>query len=631
MRTKYYISLLFLALLVWSVGAFSQTIALEQVITPVGFNISKNLRDIVPVQPGYLDRSWLEKVIPNQDGFLEEFKKEAAWQGPDPVLQANLKATSSTATIDKNFSGQVNTSGVAPPDINGDVSANFYMQMVNLSFQIWDKNGVSKYGPALSSTLWNGFTGPWTGTNDGDPIVLYDQLADRWIASQFSLPSYPKGPFYELVAVSTTNDPTGSWYQYAFKFTNMPDYPKLGVWPDGYYLTVNQFAPPNLRFAGAAVCVLDRSGMISGDPNAQMLFFNMGTSYGSLLPADLDGSALSPSASDYLANLGTNSLHIWQAHINWANTGSSTISLVKTLTTPSFSYSKIKISQPGTSQTLDPLADRLMHRLQYRNFGTYEVMLATHTVNANGKGQAGVRWYELRNTGSGWFIYQKGTYAPADGRGRWMASVAMNSTGDIGIGYSVSGSSTYPAIRFTGQTAANSGTGILDVSETSIIAGTKSQTGVNRWGDYSMMTIDPSNGTTFWYTNEYSNGGWNWKTQIASFNIGSSAALIPVANSLPSPENITGDPDPTPVVASRESNLNLELYPNPASGQLNLILTGNAATVKIKVYNALGQIIDDFNIKNSQATIDLSNYNKGIYFIGADDGIKNTLKKFFKE
>jgi len=235
MKTKLYSSALCLVLLLWSGSLFSQTVTPEKVITPIGFDISQKLIDITPIPPGYVDQTWKEKVIPNKEGFLEEFNTEAAWKGPDPVLQDYTNTSRSTATIIKNFSGQSNTSGVAPPDTDGDVGISHYMQMVNLSFQIWDKNGNSLYGPALSSTLWNGFTGPWTGTNDGDPIVLYDQYADRWIATQFSLPEYPSGPFYELVAVSTTGDPTGSWYRYAYEFTNMPDYPKFGVWPDGYY------------------------------------------------------------------------------------------------------------------------------------------------------------------------------------------------------------------------------------------------------------------------------------------------------------------------------------------------------------------------------------------------------------
>ncbi|NOR85977.1 MAG: PKD domain-containing protein, partial [Bacteroidales bacterium] len=531
MRSKIYLSTGFLLLFLWSItNVYAQAVSPEKIVKPVGFDKSKKLSDVTVIPPAYRDRSWKEKVIPNKDGFLEEFNLPAALTGVDPAIQDYMSGNKSSATVGQNFAGQINMSGIAPPDTDGDVGPNHYMQMVNLAFQIWDKNGNSLYGPADGSTLWDGFTGPWTGTNDGDPIVLYDEYADRWIASQFSLPNYPSGPFYELIAVSETGDPTGAWYRYAYEFSNMPDYPKFGVWNDGYYFTINQFAPPSLNFAGAAVCVLDRDAMIAGDPNAEMLFFNLGTSYGSLLPADADG-ATPPDAGtpNYLMNMGTNSLRVWEANIDWANTSNSSVNLVNTIATQSYSYSGITINQPGTSQTLDALSTRLMYRVQYRNFGTYEVMLTNHSVNADGSGQAGVRWYELRNSGSGWSMYQQGTFAPADGDNRWMGSVAMNGSGDIGVGYSVSSSSTYPSIRFAGQLAANSGTGILDVDETSIVVGTKSQTGTNRWGDYSMMSIDPSDDQTFWYTTEYSNGGWDWASQIASFSFTPAVVIAPVA------------------------------------------------------------------------------------------------------
>lgn len=858
MKVKFYISALSLSLFLWTANVFSQAVRPEKVIKSIGFDVSKKLSDVHYKSAGYIDQTWKEKVIPNKEGFLEDFKKESTLKGADPVLQGNkLKASSASATIDKNFAGQVNTSGVAPPDTQGDVSLDYYMQMVNLSFQIWDKNGNSLLGPAPSSTLWDGFTGAWTGTNDGDPIVLYDKAAGRWIATQFSLPNYPSGPFYELVAVSTTNDPRGTWNRYAFEFTDMPDYPKFGIWTDGYYLTVNQFASRTMRFKGAAVCVLDRAAMISGSSSAQMLFFSLGTSYGSLLPADADGLTAPPAGSpNYLADLGTNSLHIWQAKIDWNNTSNSSVTLVNTLTTQPYSYSGITISQPGTTQTLDALATRLMYRLQYRNFGTYQVMLTNHSVNADGTGRAGVRWYELRNSGSGWSIYQQGTYAPADGNSRWMGSVAMNGNGDIGVGYSVSSSSTFPSIRFTGQTAANSGSGLLDVAETTIKAGALAQTGVNRWGDYSMMSVDPTDDKTFWYTSEYSGGGWIWQTQIASFSFAPTSVSKPVADftatpltvttgqqvsftdlstnnptswswiftgatpsisSLQNPvvtyatagnytvsltatnsagsststktgyitvtnptisyciskgsntssewinsvtlgsytnpsgsnggygnfistvipltsgtltnlalspgfsgkarteyfkvwidynkdgdfldagenvftanrqkvtvsgsiaipagltgetrmriamkygsaptsceqftygevedytvsfsasgsnapvANLSGTSITAPAAVSQPNNLKLEIYPNPASDLLNIKVSGAEKTVNIKVYNALGQIIDDFNLTDNQTTINLGKYKKGLFYIGIDDGVHNALKKFIKE
>jgi hypothetical protein len=412
--------------------------------------------------------------------------------------------------------------------------------MINLSYAIWDKNGNQLLAPADNQTIWEGFDDgqPYDNANDGDPIVLYDEYADRWLVSQFAV-NTSNDKFYELVAISTTPDPTGSYYRYAFEFDNMPDYPKFGIWSDGYYLSINQFAGGS-SWAGGGVSILDRDAMINGEATAAMVFFDLGTSYGSLIPADCDGSTLPPAGEpNTLLELTTTSLRVWNAHVDWSTPSNSTITNMGTLAVQSYSYSGISISQPGTSQKLDDLADRLMYRVQYRNFGTHQTMVTNHSVDA-GSGRAGVRWYELRNTGSGWSIYQQGTYAPADGEGRWMASVAMNGNGDIAVGYSVSSTSTYPSIRVSGQTAgAPQGLGVLDVNETVVKAGSSSQTGVSRWGDYSMMSVDPSDDNTFWYTTEFTSGGWAWKTQIASFTFSTPVPVAPVADFTANNTNIS--------------------------------------------------------------------------------------------
>lgn len=533
MKNNYaiFVALSFLLILPFGqLNAQAQTMTPDKIITPAHFDVSKNLRDVEPIPPGVRSRSWKDNLIKNKSGFLEEFKRPSVMTGPDPVLQDEVKSTRDVATVDQNFAGVSNLSGVAPPDTDGDVGPNHYFQMINLSFAIWDKNGNQLVAPADNQTIWEGFDDgqPYDNANDGDPIVLYDEYADRWLVSQFAV-NTTNNKFYELVAISTTSDPTGSWYRYAFEFDNMPDYPKFGIWPDGYYLSINQFANGQ-TWAGGGIVALDRDAMINGDANATGIFWNLGTSYGSLLPADCDGTLPPSGAPNYFVNLGTNSLRIWEVSVDWNNTNNSTATLVNTLATASFSNSGISIGQPGTSQKLDNLSDRLMYRLQYRNFGTHQSMVTNHTVNV-GSSRAGVRWYELRNTGSGWSIYQQGSYAPADGDHRWMASIAMNDNGDIGLGYSVSGTSTYPSIRVAGQTAgAPSGLGVLDIDETSILEGTSSQTGVNRWGDYSMMSVDPTDGTTFWYTTEYTTGGWNWETQIASFYFTPPVPVPPTAD-----------------------------------------------------------------------------------------------------
>lgn len=528
----------------------SQSFEYSSVKKAIKFNISKKLKDVEPIPSGEIKSEWKNGVVPNKFDFHKEVSPRVSLDGPDPLLQKSIISDRDTPEIVENFNGISNNYGVAPPDTQGDVSLDHYFQMVNSGFKIWDKSGNTVYGPADNITLWDGFTGPWSGTNDGDPIVLYDEYADRWIASQFSLPyGSNNAPYYELIAVSATSDPTGEWYQYAFEFDKMPDYPKFGVWPDAYYLTINQFESGDWH--GGGVCILDRDAMLSGDPNAEMLIFDIGAGYGSMMPADADGAILPPEGSpSYLVSLGPNSLRLLEANVDWENTENSSVEIIDVMAVAPYSNDNISISQPGTGQKLDALEDRLMYRLQYRNFENYQVMVTNHSVNV-GSGRAGVRWYELRNYGEGWDVYQQGTFAPDDGNSRWMGSVAMNSYGVLMAGYSVSSSSTYPSIRFAGQSAGNTGTGEFDIPETSIFEGTKSQTGVGRWGDYAMMSIDPSDDKTFWYTTQYSNGGWNWRTRIASFyidqepiaNFISSDTLIPVDEHIDFTDQSLGAPD----------------------------------------------------------------------------------------
>jgi hypothetical protein len=208
--------------------SFSQSFEYSSVKKAVKFDISPKLKDVEPIPPGQIKSDWKNGVVPNKFDFHEKVSPRVNLNGPDPLLQKSTISNRNTPEIVENFNGISNISGVAPPDTQGDVSFDHYFQVVNSSFKIWDKTGSSVYGPADIITLWNGFPGPWSGTNDGDPIVLYDEYADRWIASQFSLPyGSNNAPYYELVAVSATSDPTGAWYRYAFEFDKMPDYPKF--------------------------------------------------------------------------------------------------------------------------------------------------------------------------------------------------------------------------------------------------------------------------------------------------------------------------------------------------------------------------------------------------------------------
>jgi PKD repeat protein len=517
MKSIYVAALALLMVALMPVSAVvGQALKPTKVIKAAYFDVTKPLRDITPIEPGLRDRSWKNDVIENKFDENEEVNNNFPYDGPDNALQTIYGTRAADPTIINNFEGVNNLSGVAPPDTDGDVGLNHYMQMVNLAFAIYDKEGAIVYGPADNSTIWDGFIGPWTGTNDGDPIVLYDEQADRWLASQFALPNGGgNGPWYELVAISATSDPTGEWYRYAFEFDRFPDYPKFGIWPDGYYFTIRQFSP----WDGIGVCVADRAAMLAGEPDAELVFFDMSNGYDGFLPADADGEMAPPEGAPgiILGMTSSSTLRMWEVDIDWDNPNNSTLQAVQSFPVTSFNTNNIVVRQPGTSQRLDVLPQFLKFRVQYRNFGDHESLLACHDVNV-GAGRAGIRWYEFRKEDDSWSVYQEGTYAPDDDESRWMGSIAMNENGDIALGYSVSSSTVYPSIRIVGQTAgAPEGLGVMDISETEILTGSSSQTGINRWGDYSSMRVDPYDDNTFWYTTEYSSGGWSWRTRIASF------------------------------------------------------------------------------------------------------------------
>lgn len=492
----------------------------SEIKNAVYYDVSLPLREMPMLKPGANNMRWKDGEIPNI--FLPVWKEQNKYTGfeVDPVLQDEMGLRAPISTV-VNFDGIAGDGGYAPPDENGDIGINYYIETVNVSFAIYTKSGDSVYGPANMSTLWQGFPGGYT--SDGDPIVLFDHLANRWLISQFSLPNFPNGPFYELFAISQSENPMGSWNRYAFQFSNMPDYPKLGVWPDGYYYSGNSFSPGALNWKGPFAAVLERDSMLVGSP-ARMAFFQQSQGEESMLPADLDGPAPPAGSPGYFAKIknvsgDTDQLRLYQLHADWADTANISLLGPYIINTASFYNSVSSIPQKGTSRKLDVLSKYLMNRLQYRNFGTYEAMVANHTVNPEGEGRAGVRWYELRKSNSEWDVYQQGTYAP-DSLCRWMGSIAMDVDGNIALGYSLSGDSIYPSIGITGRRA-NDEAGTMTFMENRVINGTGAQTGTERWGDYSSLSVDPVDDHTFWYTSEYikTTSYMTWNTRIASFTI----------------------------------------------------------------------------------------------------------------
>ena len=508
-----------------------------QVTSAVKMDISPPLRTITPIKVVPAGKKAPENPpIPKQGRTLG--KGQA---GADAALQQRPGPTGMPAPI-VNIEANNNIFGVYPPDTQGDVGPNHFIQWVNLHFAIYDKTGTSLYGPAAGNTLWSGFGGFCEAMNDGDPQTNYDPLADRWVMSQFAL-NYPVGPFHQCFAVSQTPDPLGAWYRYDFvvSTTKLNDYPKIGVWPDGYYMTINQFNEPGESWGGLGVLVYERDQMLIGGV-ARQIYFDVGAvnlNYGGTVPADLDGTPPAPGTPGYVMEwddstwLGdpTDTLRIWEVKADWTNPAASTFGL-NAAYDPNFMIATADavpriagIPQPGTAQTLDNLADRLMQRLQYRNIGGVGKLTVNHTVDAGGR--AGVRWYQLTDPGTGWTMADQGTFAgdPGDTEHRWMGAAALDIQGNLAVGYSVSSSTTFPSIRYNGRLAGDPA-GTLG-AEASIIVGTGSQLGTaGRWGDYSAMLVDPTDECTFWYTQEYiqTTGGAPWQTRVASFKFPSCVA-----------------------------------------------------------------------------------------------------------
>ena len=445
---------------------------------------------------------------------------------PDPVVQSSAGPKVGT-TSGLNFAGVGDTSNTpgnpcncAPSDTNGAAGATQFVQWVNTAFAVYNKStGALVAGPTAGNALWAGFGGGCETNNDGDIIAQYDKAAGRWVMTQFSVSTTP---YLQCVAVSTTSDATGTYNRYAFTEPNFPDYPKLGVWPDGYYISFNMFNGNS--FVGARACAFDRASMLTGAAATQVCF-QLSSSFGSLLPSDLDGATAPPAGSpDYFLNFGSNALNLWKFHVDFATPSNSTFTGPTTIPVAAFSAAcsggGTCIPQPGTSNKLDSLGDRLMYRLAYRNRAGVESLVVNHSVTVSGGKRSsvtGIRWYELRVSSGTVSVFQQGTYSP-DSNSRWMGSIAMDKVGDIAVGYSVSSSSVFPSIRYTGRVPGDPA-GTLE-AENSILAGTASQTGsLHRWGDYSSMSVDPVDDCTFWYTTEFipSTGSFNWATQIASF------------------------------------------------------------------------------------------------------------------
>jgi len=590
-------------------------------VSPV---ISRPLRDLPTVN----------QLTTVQTEIGDTERRLAGRQTQNPLVHDKVTQTTAPAAgmppVGVSFEGMniaQGCGGCLPPDTDGAVGPNHYVQMVNTELAVFNKTtGAMISGPTPIKALWS--SGECATQDDGDPIVIYDQLADRWLISQFVSSAAPS--YAECIAVSTSPDPSGSYYAYEFdqSTTVFHDYPKIGVWPDAYYMTSNEFPSGQETNSGAGAFAFERAKMLSGQP-ARFIWFDesaiavAAVAYvpGGQNPTNLDGKVPPPvGMPNYIVEVDTppstpdpqtsSVLVMWKFHVDWNNPANSTFGTGSTAPVavggglyqangghPDFEVPIAdfvpaqcvygegpncvpeKIVAGVHTATLDTLGDRTMFRVTYRNFGDHESMIVHHTVVTaadapNGATRTGLRWYEVRNLSTTPAIYQQSTFAPLDPANplwRWMGSAAMDHVGNIAIGYSASGPNYFPSIHYAGRLASDP-LNDLTQGEAVMFSGLGIQGfPLNRWGDYSDLTVDPTDDCTFWYTQEYlpANGTTdllpvNWHTRIGTFKF--SQCVV--------------NPPPLATVSSRKVhgsagifNLNLPLTPpygiEPRSGGTN--------------------------------------------------------------
>lgn len=511
----------------------------KSIKTPTDFGVVESLGSIKEkAKPFYRKH----KVVPNKKRRFEYTNADALPKKEDPVRQQGRMRTPSIIPL-KSWEGMDEASqGVSPPDPSGAAGKNHYIQMVNVAMEIFDKDGNNLWGPSSLSSVFPG------SRDDGDPIVMYDQFADRWFISQFQTSGNKI-----LIAISQTSDPLGSWYYYEYSFDEFPDYPKFSIWGDGYYMTANMGVQN-------AVC-FERDKMIAGDPSARMValtFPDMVTNgFFSALPAHASGETLPTDHINFFYFEddgwagGIDKIKVWEMRVDWTDPDASTISVKQEIPVSPFNteFDVVNwedLSQPGTSQKIDAVPNAFMYMGHYRSFSGYDAITLCKTVDVDLSSniQSGIRWYELRKTTDTWTLHQEGTFSP-DSESRFMGSIALDRQGNIGLAYSITSTSTFPSLKFTGRRVEDA-TGLMTVSESDAFNGTGSQTGNVRFGDYAQMTVDPVDGLTFWYTGEYI-GNSGWETGIFSFKIGTEEdfdiglveVINPVSGILSSSESIT--------------------------------------------------------------------------------------------
>jgi hypothetical protein len=505
-------------------------------------------------------------IIPNNFRANEKVNQDALPLGFDQTAQKQFGGITNRA-LEQNFIGATATNAT-PPDPTGAVGPNHYVHSVNSIVNIFDKTGVLIAGPTPLGT----FLG--IGSNSGDPIVMYDQLADRYFVSQFGSLNNSLA-----IGVSETNDPTGAYNVYQYSLDAFPDYPHYSIWHNGYYLTANK--------GGAnKVYAIERDVMLAGGANPQIIGFPLpgyvqntntvlspetSNLLGTTFPADAPAYVTYLQDDGWGGAIANDHLKIWEMDIDWVTPANSTISSTP-LEVPTAPFDAVfapfgsgDVEQPGTGQKIDMIGGIISYAANYRSFGTHNSWLITFLTDVDGNDLGGIRWVELRNDAANdWTIYQEGTYAPADGNSRFMGSAAMDAAGNIGLAFNIA-SATMPAgIRYTGRFDGDP-LGEMTIAETEIVAGVGVQTFSNRFGDYSHMTMDPNN-FTFWHTAEYFTANNQWASRVASFSLSGGFASDVGSSNIITPSNGLLTNSETVEISIRnfgsapQSNIPLELW-----------------------------------------------------------------------
>ncbi|KAA0249420.1 hypothetical protein FBQ97_12155 [Acidobacteria bacterium ACD] len=437
----------------------------------------------------------------------------------DPLAARGVNSSRRTPSPTLNVDGSPNQCGCSPPDTIGAAGPSHYVQMVNATaVQIFDKAGTSVSGPSQIGLLWP-VGSSCRNSSNGDPVAVYDGMANRWLLAQFSTGNGV------CVAVSQTGDPTGTYFLYEFLTPDFPDYFKIGAWSNAYYMSANE--------TNYSAYALDRTKMLAGQA-ASFIRFTMANPQNLLMPATVVGPT-PPGPTDpgifytFLDNsfhgVAADRLDFFHFSPDFTTPANSTFTLAQSVPLTSFTYTVCGFfnlncaPQSGTAQRVDVVSEWPMWQLQYRDLGAGgKKLVGNFTVDA-GSDRAGIRWFEVTKSGATYTLTQEGTHAPADTLHRFMGSIGIDRSGGIALGYSTASATTFPSISFASRGASDAA-GTLQ-TESLLFAGAGSQTGSNRWGDYSAMTVDPSDDCTFWYTNQYyqTNSSNSWRTRIASFKL----------------------------------------------------------------------------------------------------------------